>query len=230
MATGFIGTKKARRGLLNHTIGALALLLLAAAACGADVNLNGVLGNKALVIIDGGKPRWLATGESTAEGIKLISVSGQSAVVEFGGKRQTLTMGQSERLSSGNAAGGGVQSAVLTADARGHFVANGAINGVSVQFLVDTGASYISFSSTEAKRLGVNYLNGQRSFSSTANGVVPVYRVKLDEVRVGNITLNNVDGMVHAGDNLPVVLLGNSFLNRMEMKRDGEQMVLTKRF
>ena len=206
------------------------MLLLAAAACGADVNLNGVLGNKALVIIDGGKPRWLATGESTAEGIKLISVSGQSAVVEFGGKRQTLTMGQSERLSSGNTAGSGAQSTVLTADGRGHFVANGAINGVSVQFLVDTGASYISFSSTEAKRLGVDYLNGQKSFSSTANGVVPVYRVKLDEVRVGNITLNNIDGMVHAGDNLPVVLLGNSFLNRMEMKRDGERMVLTKRF
>ena len=108
--------------------------------------------------------------------------------------------------------------------------ASGSINGIAVSFLVDTGASFISFSSGEAKRLGINYLNGVKAFSSTANGVVPTYRVKLDEVKVGGITLNNVDGMVHAGDNLPVILLGNSFLNRMEMKRDGEKMVLTKRF
>ena len=60
--------------------------------------------------------------------------------------------------------------------------------------------------------------------------MVPTYKVKLDEVRIGDIVLNNVDGMVLAGDNLPMALLGMSFLNRMEMKRDGETMVLTKRY
>ena len=85
-------------------------------------------------------------------------------------------------------------------------------------------------SSSEAKRLGINYTAGQKAFSSTANGVVPTYRVKIDEVRIGDVTLNNVDGMVHVGDNLPIVLLGMSFLNRMDMKRDGGKMVLTKRF
>ncbi len=211
------------------TLAAFILLTLTGLARGADININGVVGNKALVVIDGGKPRWLTAGES-AEGIKLISVSGQSAVVEFGGKRQTLTLGQNERLAGGTAASAGTQSVTLSAGQGGHFVAAGSINGVAVQFLVDTGASFISFSSSEAKRFGINYLNGQKTFSSTANGVVPVYRVKLDEVKVGGISLNNVDATVHAGDNLPVVLLGNSFLNRMEMKRDGEKMVLTKRF
>ncbi len=214
---------------IHHTLATLFLLTLPLIATGADVNINGVVGNKVLVVIDGGKPRWIAAGE-TLEGIKLISVSGQSAVVEFGGKRQTLTMGQNERLSGGAAANAGTQSVTLAAGQGGHFVAAGSINGVAVSFLVDTGASFISFSSGEAKRLGLNYLNGQKSFSSTANGVVPTYRIKLDEVKVGGITLNNVDAMVHAGDNLPVILLGNSFLNRMEMKRDGEMMVLTKRF
>jgi len=212
------------------TLAALFLLTLTALARGADINLNGVIGNKALVVIDGGKPRWLTAGETTTEGIKLVSASGQSAVVEFGGKRQTLTLGQNERLAGGTAATAGTQSVTLSAGQGGHFVASGSINGVAVQFLVDTGASFISFSSSEAKRFGINYLNGQKTFSSTANGVVPVYRVKLDEVKVGSISLNNVDATVHAGDNLPVVLLGNSFLNRMEMKRDGEKMVLTKRF
>ena len=215
---------------VHHTSALLFLLTAAFAANAADININGVVGNKALVVIDGGKPRWINSGETTAEGIKLIGVSGQSAVVEFGGKRQTLTMGQNERLSGGGASGAGNQSVTLSAGRGGHFVAEGSINGVPVQFLVDTGASYISFGSSEAKRIGINYENGQKSFSATANGVVPTYRVKLDVVKVGEITLNNVDAMVHASDNLPVTLLGNSFLNRMEMKRDGEKMVLTKRF
>lgn len=222
--------KKRLGNPFHHTSALFLLLTCCAIANAADLNINGIVGNKALVVIDGGKPRWIATGETTAEGIKLVGVSGQSAVVEFSGKRQTLTLGQNERLNGGASTGAGMQSVTLSAGRGGHFVAAGSINGVSVQFLVDTGASFISFSSTEAQRLGVNYLNGQKSFSSTANGVVPTYRVKLDEVKVGGITLNNVDGMVHAGDSLPVVLLGNSFLNRMEMKRDGEKMVLTKRF
>lgn len=215
--------------MTNHTIAALLFLLLCGAAVAADVNLNGVIGTKALVVVDGGKPRLLAVGETSPEGVKLISVTGESAVIEMGGKRETLTMGQSARLAGGSRSSG-AQSVTLIADSRGHFVTIGAINGITVRVLVDTGASLISMGSTEARRLGINYTAGQKAFSSTANGVVPTYRVKIDEVRIGDVTLNNVDGMVHVGDNLPIVLLGMSFLNRMEMKRDGEKMVLTKRF
>jgi aspartyl protease family protein len=64
----------------------------------------------------------------------------------------------------------------------------------------------------------------------TANGNVLGYIVTLDEVRVGDITINNVHGIVYPGDELPIMLLGMSFLNRMEMQRNGETMVLTKRF
>ena len=63
----------------------------------------------------------------------------------------------------------------------------------------------------------------------TANGPAQVWKVKLDSVKVGGITLHDVDGAVHGGD-LPMVLLGMSFLNRMEMKRDGDRMVLRRRF
>jgi aspartyl protease family protein len=200
-----------------------------ASAATADVNLNGVVGNKALLAIDGGKPRWVAVGETVPPGVKLISISGETAVIELGGKRESMTLGQSARLA-GNARSSGSQSVTLTADNRGHFITTGSINGVSVRFLVDTGASLVSMSSSEAKRLGINYTAGQKTFSSTANGVVPTYLVKLDEVRVGGVAVNNVDGMVHVGDSLPIVLLGMSFLNRMEMKRNGEQMMLMKRF
>ena len=100
---------------------------------------------------------------------------------------------------------------MLTADGQGHFLTIGTINGITVRFLVDTGASLISMSGSDAKRLGLNYTAGQKGAVSTANGIVPAYRVKLDEVRIGDITLNNVDGVVHAGNALPVVLLGMSF-------------------
>lgn len=214
-----------------YSVAAVLLLALAGAASGADVNLNGVVGNKALVVIDSGKPRWISVGETSPEGVKLVNVRGESAVVEMGGRRETLTLGQSARLGGGGAAAtAGNRSVVLTADGQGHFLTTALINGMTVRVLVDTGASFVSLSGAEAKRLGINYLGGRKSFSSTANGVVPTYHVKLDEIRVGDITLNNVDGMVHAGDALPIILLGMSFLNRMEMKRDGEKMVLTKRF
>ncbi|MBI1991190.1 MAG: TIGR02281 family clan AA aspartic protease [Betaproteobacteria bacterium] len=215
--------------MTNHTIAALFFLSLCGVAVAADVNLNGVIGTKALVVIDSGKPRLLAVGETSPEGVKLISVAGESAVIEMGGKRERLTLGQSARLAGGSRPAGG-KSVTLLADSRGHFVTIAAINGITVRVLVDTGASLVSMSSSEAKRLGINYTAGQKAFTSTANGVVPTYRVKIDEVRIGDVTLNNVDGMVHVGDNLPIVLLGMSFLNRMDMKRDGEKMVLTKRF
>jgi aspartyl protease family protein len=216
---------------INHTLTGLLFLSAVAAAYAADVNLNGVVGNKALLVIDGGKPRWLAVGESSPEGVKLVSIAGDTAVFELGGQRQTLKLGQSDRLSGGSAAAGaGTQSVVLKSSGNGPFITTGQINGQSVQFIVDTGASFITLGATDARRLNINYTNGQRIAMSTANGVVPVYRVKLDEVRIGTVMLNNVDGVVHPDDSMPLVLLGMSFLNRMEMKRDGETMTLKKRF
>jgi aspartyl protease family protein len=106
----------------------------------------------------------------------------------------------------------------------------GQINGGTVQFMVDTGATAIAMSSTRARQLGINYINGQRGFTQTANGRAAAYRVTLDTVKIGDITLHAVDAVVLEGDNLPMVLLGMSFLNRTEMKRDGQSLTLIKRF
>ena len=82
---------------------------------------------------------------------------------------------------------------------------------------------------------GVRYRSGPRLrsgavvLSNTANGVAPVYKVKVDTVRIGEITLNNVDALVHDQD-MPWVLLGMSFLNRVEMRREGSNLTLIKRF
>jgi aspartyl protease family protein len=106
----------------------------------------------------------------------------------------------------------------------------GQINGGTIQLLVDTGATVIAIPRADARRLGINYRNGQRGFTETANGKAAAYRITLDTVKVGDITLYNVEAVVLEGDGLKIALLGMSFLNRTEMKRDGQALTLIKRF
>jgi aspartyl protease family protein len=205
-----------------------AFLLLPLAAVAADINVIGLFVGKAVISIDGGKPRTMSVGETSADGIRLIAATSESAVVEYRGARQTLMMGQGTRMGSATATNSG--RAVLTADARGHYITSGTINGNDVRFLVDTGATSIVLSRPEATRLGINYLQGTRAYSQTANGVAAAYRVKLDTVQLGDIRIHNVDAIVMEGEQLPVVLLGMSFLNRTDMTRDGTSLVLTRRY
>jgi aspartyl protease family protein len=117
----------------------------------------------------------------------------------------------------------------LIADERGHFVTIGSINGASIRFLVDTGATMISLSVSDARRIGLDYLKGEQGFTRTANGVARVYKLRLDTVKVGEITANGVDALVHDTD-LPWALLGMSFLNRVDMNRQGDNLTLVKRY
>jgi aspartyl protease family protein len=199
----------------------------AAAQGQLDVNVIGLFQDSAVLVVNGGNPRTLKAGQATPEGVRLISANSQQAVVEINGRRETLGMGQSIAAQRSTA---GRQQAVLSSDGRGHFWASAELNGAGAKVLVDTGATFISMSSATARQLGINYSGGQRGQTSTANGVVPVFRVTLATVRVGDITLNNVDASVHEGAGLPVILLGMSFLNRVEMQRDGDRMTLIRRF
>ena len=195
-------------------------------ALAADVTLVGLIGAKAIVVIDGGAPRTLAPGQKTAEGVVLLGTEKDAASFEIEGKKRTLHMGQAYSA----AARAGRQNVTLSADPRGHFVAMGSINGGSLSFLVDTGATLVTLPAAEARRLGIDYLQGVRDRAQTANGTVAAYRIKLDTIKIGDIEVHNVDAVVTEGDGLGMTLLGMSFLNRMEMKRDGHSMTLTKRY
>jgi aspartyl protease family protein len=202
--------------------------LASALAGAADVNVIGLMAGRAVVVIDGGKPRTLKAGETTPEQVRLISATSESAVFEIAGKRQTLTMGQSISLESRR---GSAQRASIVADGSGHFFTMAAVNGAAIRFLIDTGASGVTISSADARRAGVNYLSGTRVTMQTANGVAPAYLVKFDTVRVGEITLHNVDGLVVEGNVMGGAgLLGMTFLNRTEMKRERDTLTLTRRF
>ncbi|MGV3628446.1 MAG: retropepsin-like aspartic protease family protein, partial [Betaproteobacteria bacterium] len=157
----------------------------------------------------------------------------KGAVIEFEGKRQTLALGSGYRVGGVNlaSASGDLGALVtLTADERDHYQTLGQDNGGTVQFLVDTGATSIALPSADARRLGINYLNGQRGFTQTANGRAVAYRITLDTVKVGDITLHAVEAVVLEGDGLKIALLGMSFLNRTEMKRDGQALTLIRRY
>jgi aspartyl protease family protein len=212
----------------NGSLVGVVFLLAPAFAGATDINVVALTAGKAVVVIDGGRPRTLAVGQTTPEKVKLISATSEEAVFEVDGKRRTLTTAQARYATGG---GSGAQRTVLTSDNRGHFFTTAAVNGVSMKFLVDTGASMVTISGQDAKRAGISYLSAERGLMQTANGVVSAYRVKLDTVRLGDITLNNVDGIVVEGSGLGNAgLLGMSFLNRIDMRREGDSLTLTRRY
>jgi aspartyl protease family protein len=229
MAIGFMHSP-AKRPLHLKALWLAAMLLLASTAHANDISVAALFPGKAVLVINGGAPRTVSVGQSTPEGIRLISADSSSAVIEFQGKRQTLTTGGSGRFGGGATTGTTTGSVTLSPDDRGHYVTMGQINGGTIQLLVDTGATVIAIPSADARRLGINYLNGQRGFTETANGKAAAYRITLDTVKVGDITLYNVEAVVLEGEGLKIALLGMSFLNRTEMKRDGQSLTLVKRF
>jgi aspartyl protease family protein len=205
----------------------LVLLLCAwsIVALAAEVALVGLLPGKALVVIDGGKRQTLAVGAATAEGVKLLALESGAAVFEIEGKSRRVALGQSGVSTAGAAR----PATTLNADARGHFVVPGSINGVAMRFLVDTGATLVSMGAADARRARIDASKGTPGMSMTANGPTRVWRVRLESVKLGGITLRDVEASVHEHD-MPVVLLGMSFLNRMEIHRDGSAMTLTQRY
>jgi aspartyl protease family protein len=218
MATGFI-----------LRIIALLLLLAGGSAAAAEVALIGVIGDKAAIVaVDGGDPKTIKVGQSW-RGITVISVEKDRATVDIDGKRRVIQRGIHYRSAEGSAPPGSRQTAILAADSRGHFIAEGSINGGHMRFLVDTGATAVSLPASDAVRLGLNYRGGQRISMQTANGVTPAYVTMLERIKIGNIELYNVEGIV-VENGLNMALLGMSFLNRVEMKRDGHAMTLTRLF
>lgn len=206
----------------------LALALPSLRAAAADVALIGVIGDKAAVLaVDGGDPKTVKVGQSW-RGITVLTVEHDQATVDVEGKKRVLQRGVHYRNAGASA--GGHSKVTLAADPRGHFYIEGAVNRVPVRFMVDTGASMVSLPQRDADRLGIDYRSGRRASTRTANGIATVYVVKLDTVRIGDIELHGIEGLVHEGGGLEQALLGMTFLNRVSMQRDGATMTLIQRF
>jgi aspartyl protease family protein len=206
----------------------LCLLILPAVSGAVDsVRVKALFPNKAMVDIDG-TTRVLKVGKPSPEGVTLISADSREAVMEVDGVRKTYIVD----TQIGGALTAPQRTEVrIPRDTAGNYTTVGSINGRTVDMLVDTGASTIAMSETEAKRLGIPYwLKGEKARVRTASGFAGAYAVTLDQVRVGGITVQQVRAFVVEGNNPKRVLLGMSFLNRVEMENVGNLMVLRKKY
>ncbi len=207
----------------------LLVLLLPALQAEAEfqVQAKGLFPGRSAVLLINGEQRLLKVGKRSPEGVLLVSVDKAAAVIEIDGRRRSLTL--SRIVSSG-------YSAPKTAVARiqsgngGHYYTPGRINGIAVKFLVDTGATSVAMNLPEAKRLGLNYRAGREITVGTASGTTKAYLVQLDSVRVGEIEVRNVEAAVHLGNFPSVILLGNSYLSRVELNRENGVLVLESRY
>ena len=215
----------------QRTVKTAALLGLMIAGAGAQaqfVALAGMLGSKALLVVNGTAPKAVAAGE-THEGVKVVSTSGDLAIIEQDGKRNTLRLGEAPVNMGASKSGGKGNRIILVAGTGGHFLTAGQINGKAVQFMVDTGATSVAMGAQDAERAGINFKAGQPVMVSTANGNVQGFRIRLDSVRVGDVEVFGVDAVV-IPQPMPYMLLGNSFLTRFQMIRENDQMTLTRRY
>lgn len=193
----------------------------------AQVHLNGMLGSRAALLLIDGEPRTVEVG-ATVSGVKLVALEGGHATVEIAGRRQLLTLGAAPgRVLAPQSSA--PRQIVLPMGAGGHYTTLGLINGRVTSFLVDTGATSVSISQIEAEKLGLRYLYGKRLITQTANGIVPAYQVFLSSVRIGNVEVHDVEAIVIPGM-MSHVLLGNSFLNRFQMRRENDVMTLELRY
>ena len=202
-----------------------ALATTGGSAVAATLHIVGVFPNKAVVAIDDGQPRSVAVGETVA-GYRIVAVGKDSVTVVSDGRRETFPIS----AYVGRAGPSSRANAVLTTDARVHYKSEGAINGVTTRFIVDTGATLVVLSKAEGDRLALPYKEGPTGLANTANGAAQFHLVKLDRVKVGGVELTQVDAAVLDGSYDGPNLLGMSFLSRTEVSRDGANMVLTRRF
>lgn len=208
----------------------LALVALGAqpAAGAQDVALVGMMGGKALLVVDGGSPRAVSPGEAH-QGVKVISTQGDQALLEIGGKRLSMRVGEAPVSVGQPIATSTGSRIVLSSDAGGHFIGQGLVNARPVQFLIDTGATTIGISVVDAERIGLQYKKGEPVQMATANGAALGWKVRLSSVRINDVEVHDIEAVV-VPLGMPFVLLGNSYLSRFQMTRNNQQMVLEKRF
>ena len=206
-------------------LAAALLCALAGAAQAASVAFSGMLGDKALLVIDG-QARGVAVG-ATVQGVKLVRLDGTQAQVEADGKTTILRLGGGAKVAGSDGTGTGTRI-VIPVGTGGHYGGLASINGHPVQYIVDTGATSIAMSADVASALGLDYSASTAAAVMTANGAVATRRLTLNKVTIGDVTIFNVECMI-VPQAMRVVLLGNSFLSHFQMHSDSDTLVLDKR-
>jgi aspartyl protease family protein len=105
----------------------------------------------------------------------------------------------------------------LPGDQRGHFSGEFRFNGVRIEALVDTGATYVAINRSTARRIGIHLSTSDfRHEVNTANGRTRAAAVVVNRLEVGRIRLSGVETLVLEDSALDVILIGMNFLNRLK--------------
>ena len=194
---------------------------------GMDVRVVGLFADRAVLLVEG-KQHLLKTGQTSPEGVKLVSASSDSAILLIDGRQVTARLDGRVSASKRPAAAEEVQ---VWRNTTGMYTTVGSINGLPVSFLVDTGATQVAMNAGQARRLGIDYhVTGRPAEVTTASGVERAWLVMLDSVKVGELEVRNVAAVVLEGAQPAVTLLGMSYLGRMEISNDGRLMTLKKKY
>ncbi|HEY8567919.1 MAG TPA: TIGR02281 family clan AA aspartic protease [Microbulbifer sp.] len=210
---------------LRTMLALLTLLALPQLVVAQQVRLQAIFGTSAMFEIDG-RQRLLKSGKSSPEGVKLLSVTSDYALVQIQGREQKLTLASPVAASYATVDRAEVR---LNPDSRGHYNTTAWINGHRVNVMVDTGATSIAFNYPTAKSLGLDLARAQPMTVSTASGMARAYRLQLSSVTIGGITVHNVEATVLGNDFPQVTLLGNSFLSRVDMQQQDGLLLLRAR-
>ncbi|MCA0899511.1 retropepsin-like aspartic protease family protein [Microbulbifer agarilyticus] len=200
-------------------------LLVPVIVSAQEVRLQAIFGTSAMFEVNG-KQRLLKSGKTSPEGVTLVSVTSEHALVRIDGREQKLTLAAPVAANYAKAQRAEVR---LNPDSRGHYSTTAWINGRRVNVMVDTGATSIAFNYPTAKSLGLDLSRARPMTVSTASGVEKAYRLQLASVTIGGITVHNVEATVLGSDFPSVTLLGNSFLSRVDMQQQDGLLLLRAR-
>lgn len=194
---------------------------------GMDVRVVGLFTDRAVLLIED-QQRLLRVGQTSPEGVKLVSASSESAVLLIDGEEVTARLDGRVSARKRTAT---VQEVQVWRNTTGMYTTVGSINGLPVSFLVDTGATQVAMNASQARRLGIDYhVTGRPAEVTTASGVERAWLVMLDSVKVGDLEVRNVAAVVLEGVQPQVTLLGMSYLGRMEILNEGRLMTLRKKY
>ncbi|MDO3381184.1 TIGR02281 family clan AA aspartic protease [Gilvimarinus algae] len=203
----------------------LALWLLCSAGWAANLSVKMLAKDSALIEING-KQRMMRAGQTSPEGVTLLSASRAGAELEYEGQRYSLGLEKHIATAFEQA---DLPEVRIASGRGGHYEASGRINGIPVKFMVDTGATSVAMSSHAAEQLGINYRAGQEIQVSTANGIAAAYNIWLDSVSVGSVEVKHVEAAVIIGSSPRTILLGNSYLSLVDMSTEQGVLVLKAR-
>lgn len=202
------------------------LLFSLSAIADNTIRVEGLFKGSAIITING-KQQLLRVGDISPEGVRLVEADSRQAVIEIDGKRKTL--GLSQQISS-NYAEVDRSRVAIPKDSRNRYITSARINGKRTQVLVDTGATVVAISSTQAKFLGVDYASAEKGLVVTASGQTTGFRVRLRSVDVSGLVVSGVEAMVIEGDFPQMILLGMSYLENVSMSEDAGIMYLESKF